>query len=396
METRHGSSGGRPASLWLIGLVAAGCAGPPDTPAGDPGEPLPGLDVAQRARFEAGRALFDTDISAEEGLGPAFNQRRCSSCHDLPTLGGSGVEQVIRATRWEDGRCDPLREEGGDNVQPRVTELFRALGGEGERIPPSATHSVSMVAPALYGLGLMEAIAEEDILRSEDPDDDDGDGISGRAGRTQEGALARFGQKASHATVRSFVEGALLEEMGLTTAAHPEELLVGDVPAPPGADPAPDPEFGPERVDLLVEYVRYLAPPAPVELAGRDADLVDAGALWFREIGCADCHTPAFVTRPDAPAPLGGQRIRLYSDLLLHDLGPDWAGICSPSASPTEVRTAPLMGLRHRPLLTHDGRAGTLVDAIERHGGEAAGVADAFVRMPRERREALLRFLRSL
>ena len=396
METARRTARGRPSGLWLVALVAAGCALPPDTPTGEPGEPLPGLDAAQLARFDAGQALFNTDISAEEGLGPAFNQRRCSSCHDLPTLGGSGVERVDRATRWDGERCDPLREEGGDNVQPRVTEHFRAMGGVGERIPRRATHTVSMVAPVLYGLGLVAAIADEDILRAEDPDDADGDGISGRAGRTADGALARFGQKGSHATIRSFVEGALLEEMGLTTVAHPNELLIGSTPPPPGADPAPDPEFGPDLVDLLVDYIRYLAPPVPAQEQGPDARLVDEGALWFRETGCASCHTPTFVTRADAPEPLARRRIRLYSDLLLHDLGPDWAGICSPSASPTEVRTAPLMGLRHRPILTHDGRAGTLEDAIERHGGEAAAAAAAFARMPREHREALLRFLRTL
>ena len=383
------------AVLGVLALSTASCARPPDAPVGEPGDPLPGLDPQQLARFEAGRALFDTDISAEQGLGPAFNQRRCSSCHDLPALGGSGVEQVIRATRFADGRCDALRGEGGDNVQPRVTERFREMGGVGERIPPSATHTVDMVAPALFGLGLVAAVPDSVILAREDPDDVDEDGISGRVGRTADGTLARFGQKGSHATIRSFVEGALLEEMGITTPAYPEELPVGSAPVPPEADPAPDPEFDEGRISLLVDFVRYLAPPAP-EAPGDDARRIEEGRRRFTEIGCAACHTPQLVTRADAPAPMAGKTIRLYSDLLLHDLGPDWAGICSPSASPTEVRTAPLMGLRHRPLLTHDGRSGTVEDAVERHGGEAAAAAAAFARLSPERRDALLRFLLSL
>jgi CxxC motif-containing protein (DUF1111 family) len=382
--------------LGLLALSTATCARPPDAPVGEPGDPLPGLDPEQLARFEAGRALFNTDIPPEQGLGPAFNQRRCSSCHDLPSLGGSGVEQVIRATRFADGRCDALRDEGGDNVQPRVTELFRSMGGVGERIPPSATHTVDMVAPALYGLGLVAAIPDSVILAKEDPDDADGDGISGRAGRTADGTLARFGQKGSHATIRSFIEGALLEEMGLTTPAYPEELRVGSTPAPAGADPAPDPEFDEARISLLIDFVRYLAPPAPEAPGGDDARRIEEGRRRFTEIGCAGCHTPQLVTRTDAPAPLAGKTLRLYSDLLLHDLGADWAGICSPSASPTEVRTAPLMGLRHRPLLTSDGRAGTVEDAVERHGGEAAAAAAAFARLSPDRRDALLRFLLSL
>ncbi len=384
------------AVLGLLAVSTLACAAPPDAPVGEPGDPLPGLDAAQLARFEAGRALFDTDVPEEQGLGPAFNQRRCSSCHDLPALGGSGVEQVIRATRFTDGRCDPLRTEGGDNVQPRVTERFRSMGGVGERVPPSATHVVDMVAPALFGLGLVAAIPDAAILAREDPDDADGNGISGRAGRTADGTLARFGQKGSHATIRSFVEGALLEEMGLTTRAYPEELPVGAAPAPAEADPAPDPEFDEAQVSLLVDFVRYLAPPAPEAPGGDDARRIEEGRRRFTEIGCAACHTPQLVTGRDAPAPLAGKTVRLYSDLLLHDLGPDWAGICSPSASPTEVRTAPLMGLRHRPLLTHDGRAGTVEDAVERHGGEAEAAAAAFGRLPLERRDALLRFLLSL
>jgi CxxC motif-containing protein (DUF1111 family) len=387
---------GRWAVVGLLALSTASCAGPPDAPVGEPGDPLPGLDTEQLARFQSGRALFDTDISAEQGLGPAFNQRRCSSCHDLPALGGSGVERVIRATRFVDGRCDPLRDEGGDNVQPRVTERFRSIGGVGERTPPSATHVVDMVAPSLFGLGLVAAVPDSAILDREDPEDADGDGISGRAGRTADGTLARFGQKGSHGTIRSFVEGALLEEMGLTTAAYPEELPVGAAPLPAEADPAPDPEFDEARVSLLVDFVRYLAPPAPETPGGDDARRIEEGRRRFTEIGCATCHTPQLVTRTDAPPPLAGKTIRLYSDLLLHDLGPAWAGICSPSASPTELRTAPLMGLRHRPLLTHDGRAGTVEDAVERHGGEAEAAASAFARLSPEGRAALLRFLLSL
>jgi CxxC motif-containing protein (DUF1111 family) len=252
-----------------------------------------------------------------------------------------------------------------------------------------------MVAPALFGIGLVEAIPEAEILSRADPDDADGDGISGRAGRTLSGALARFGQKGSNATIRDFVEGALLQEMGITTDAYPRELSVNGDTLPPGADPAPDPEFSAEQIDLLVDYLRWLAPPAP-----RPPDSVGpelpAGRRIFEEIGCQDCHTPAFTTGTDAPHPLADQTVPLYSDLLLHDLGADAEGICSPSASPTEVRTAPLMGLRLRPLLTYDGRATTVVDAIRRHGGEAEGSAQAFAKLPPARRDALLQFLASL
>lgn len=385
----------RAALLALLSGPILACEPTDAPPFADPGAPLPGLSTAQLARFEAGRGLFDSDVPAEEGLGPAFNQRRCSSCHDLPTVGGSGVERVLRVTRWEDGRCDLLTEVGGDNIQPRVTELYRALGGGGESIPTATTHTVDMVAPALYGIGLVEAIPEAAILSREDPDDADGNGISGRAGRTNSGQLARFGQKGTDATVRDFVLGALLQEMGITTAAHPRELSVNEEVVPPEADPAPDPEFEAEQVDLLVDYLRHLAPPRPLprDSAGPG---VGEGRRTFQEIGCENCHTARFVTSEAAPAPLAGKVVPLYSDLLLHDMGPEAAGICSPSASPTEVRTAPLMGLRHRPILTHDGRASTLLDVIEGHGGEARASADAFARLSGGRRSALLLFLSTL
>ena len=378
----------------LLATVTLACRAT-EPPVAAPGEPLPGLSPEQTARFEAGRALFDLDIPVEEGLGPTYNQQRCSSCHDLPAVGGSGVERVIRATRWADGRCDLLSARGGDNVQPRVTPDFRALGGEGETIPPEATHAVDMVAPALFGIGLIEAIPEAEILSREDPEDADGNGISGRAARTPQGHLARFGQKGSDATLRDFVQGALLQEMGLTTAAHPRELSVNGVAPPAEADPAPDPEFDTGQVDLPVDYLRFLAPPPPPprDSAGPDRD---TGRRIFEELGCDACHTPSLTTRADAPPPLGGRTVALYSDLLLHDLGPGVEGICSPSASPTEVRTAPLMGLRLRPLLTHDGRATTVPDAIRRHGGEAESSARGFAALPPSLQDALLQFLASL
>jgi CxxC motif-containing protein (DUF1111 family) len=379
----------------LLAATLASCQPTPDIPFADPGEPLPGLSPAQLARFQAGRALFDRDVSAEEGLGPTFNQRRCSSCHDLPTVGGSGVERVLRATRWAEGRCDPLTDAGGDNVQPRVTERYRAMGGTGESIPLGTSHTIDMVAPALYGIGLIEAIPDSAILSRADPDDADGDGISGRAGRTSGGDLARFGQKATEATLREFVEGALLQEMGITTPGRPGELSVNGSPTPPDADPAPDPEFGEAEVELLLDYLRLLAPPAPLARDSAGAG-VDEGRQAFLDLGCGECHIESLRTALDAPAPLGGVRVPLYSDLLLHDMGHEAEGICSPSASPREVRTAPLMGLRLRPLLTHHGRASTLPDVIRHHGGEAGASAQAFAELSPERQRLLLRFLGTL
>ncbi len=385
-----------PGVRFLGVLLLAACAPPPLPSHGAPGQPLPGLPPDLLARFDAGRALFDIEVGEAAGLGPTFNQRRCSSCHDVPTLGGGGVEPILKSTRWVDGRCDPLVHQGGDNIQTRATAALQAAGGRGETRPDDATHTTDLTAPALYGLGVVEAIPESAILAGADPDDADHDGISGRVGRTSDGALARFGRKATHATLRSFIEEALLQEMGLTTPAHPRELTINGTPPPPEADPAPDPEYGPAQIDLLEDYVRLLALPGPGEPGPERAASVERGRDVFEAVGCTGCHTPHFTTSDSAPPPLQRREVALYSDLLLHDLGPGWAGICSDSAAPTEVRTAPLAGLRHRPILSLDGRSPTLEDVIARHGGEAAASIRAYDALGSDARNALLSFLRSL
>lgn len=383
----------------LLASTLGACGpGPEDVLPWVPGEPLAGLSTAELDLFRAGAALFDRDFTPAEGLGPAFNQARCSSCHDLPTVGGSGVERVLKFSRWEGGGCDLLPEEGGGTLQPRISALFRDLGGVGETVPASATHTVDLVATALYGLGLVEAIPEGVILSRADPGDRNGDGISGRAGRDREGRLARFGHKATDVTLQGFIEGALLQEMGLTTASHPRELTIQGRTAPQGSDPAPDPEVGPEQVEALVAFIRFLAPPEPAVPTGEgERRTVARGERLFVETGCTSCHVPEMRTGPPGEHPvLAGRVVRLYSDLLLHDLGGELEGVCSASASPVELRTAPLAGLRFRPLLMHDGGATDLRDVIRRHGGEAAGSRALFSALPPADQAALLAFLATL
>jgi CxxC motif-containing protein (DUF1111 family) len=382
---------------WPVIIALLGCAeanGDGTAPA--PGAPLADLSADDIAAFAAGRALFHQEFTPEQGLGPAFNDRRCSSCHDLPTLGGMGAEIVHKATRFENDRCDLLREHGGDLLQQQVTDTARALGFQAERVPPVATSAVDMISPPLFGAGLLEAIPEAAILRRADPDDANRDGISGRPGRTADGRLGRFGRKANFASLDAFIATALLGEMGLTSPLQPHEETLGGKTLPPGVDPAPDPEVNAESFALLVGFVRLLAAPAPEPGANAAArDSIERGARYFERAGCAQCHTPAFRTRSAVPA-LHNREVRLYSDLLLHDMGPDRASICAPDASPSEWRTPPLMGLRFRHVFLHDGRSQNVRSAIEAHGGEAARSAAAFRRLPPEQQELLLRFLRSL
>ena len=403
----------------LAACVALGCDAPRpvDLPAVAPGEPIPGLDTAARGRFFLGRALFERLATADEGLGPLYNAERCSGCHDEPAIGGGSARvPVLKATRFAEGRCDLLESEGGDNIQRRATDLLAAHGMGPESVPTSATATARMVAPSLLGLGLVEAVPEAALAERADPDDTDGDGISGRLPRLPDGRAARFGRKGDAATVEEFVDTALRFELGFTTPVHPVEEPRNGVPIPPEADPMPDPEIDEQTLGLLADYVRFLAPPAPAEASAARANAsaaggnasappdaaVAQGAALFRQIGCESCHREQLRTGPGAaesprfPDILANQVIRPYSDFLLHDLGPALADVCGRDAAPGELRTAPLWGLRHRRRLLHDGRAPDPASAVAAHGGEATSARDAFAALPPDARAALLRFLGSL
>ena len=382
-------------TILLAGCGALGQAPYTET---EPGFPLPELTESERSAFARGEALFNRPFAPEDGLGPLFNQDRCGSCHDLPTSGGHGAEPVTKVSRFDPVEgCSTLSEHGGDLLQMVVIESARALGFGAERIPPGATAATEIRAPAVYGLGLVEQIAEADILRNADPDDADGDGISGRPNLDAAGRAGRFGRRAQHTTLEGFIEEAIRLEMGITTPTHPEELDHNGVPMPEGIDVVPDPEVGAEELGLLVAYMRFLAPPQailPEDPASR-AD-IEEGERIFAFMGCDACHTPSFTTSASESPALDRKRFRLYSDLLLHDMGPELADICAPGILASEWKTARLVGLGHRSEFLHNGRAQRLSDAILLHGGEAAASRDVFRRLTEEARRQVLAFLRSL
>ena len=383
-------------TMLLVGVWA--CSAPEEPTEAAPGLPLPGITEEEQSAFAAGQAAFNRPFTPEEGLGPLFNQDRCSSCHDLPTSGGHGAEPVTKATHFtvEDG-CTPLPEQGGDLRQQVVTPLGRAAGLTPETIPPGVTHASEVRAPAVYGLGLIEAVAETDILTHADPEDRDGNGISGRANFDAQGRAGRFGRRAQHATLFGFIEEATRLELGLTTPDHPDEELANGVPVPSEADPASDPEVDQSFLQSLDDYVRYLAPPGrrwPQEAAAR-AD-IEEGEQVFAFAGCPDCHVPTFTTAPGDNTALSGKTFRLYSDLLLHDMGRELSGPCTPGTTPTEWKTARLVGLAHRTEFLHDGRAQRISRAIELHGGEAERSRDLFMTLTPQARDQLIAFLQSL
>ena len=369
----------------LAPCLAVACAAPPPV-AAPAGQPLPGLTPAERARFDAGRDAFLHVYTPAEGLGPLFNETRCANCHDLPTPGGTGVELVTKANRFANNVCDPLTAAGGDNVQHHSTALLARARINGEHVPDGATAVTILVPPTLYGLGLLEAVPDSAI---------DQKGATGHVARTADGRIGRFGRKAEFATIREFVEGALLEEIGITSPNRPEELKPNGRPLPKGTDPAPDPEANAATVDALTDFVRFLAPPAPESLSTGARDSIAAGERVFAQAGCASCHTPVLTTAASPSQALGARRVAAYTDLRVHDLGPDVAGICGQNAGPAEWRTTPLMGIRGRQLLMHDGQSQSIDAAIRRHGGEAARSRDSYGLLDPASRAALLRFVRT-
>ena len=225
-----------------------------------------------------------------------------------------------------------------------------------------------------------------------DPDDRNHDGISGRANHFFDGRLGRFGRKAVVPTLREFNDGAFSAEQGITSPAVLTEELPAGQALPPGMDPTAEPEISAEDARLADLFVRFLAPPAPVRLTGE----AKRGREIFGRIGCTGCHHPALTTGDNATPALRHQKVMAYSDLLLHDMGPDLADICLGQAAPSEFRTEPLMGARLSSLFLHDGRAATLEQAILFHGGEAARARALFQELSPSEQAALIKFLQSL
>ena len=366
------------------------------------GEPLPGLDAAQAARFEAGRLAFSRVLTAADGLGPIMNDHSCAACHQTPRVGGSGAKVVTRFGN-AGPPFDPLENLGGSLLQAQTIEAMCQ-----EFVPPQANVAIQRITTSTFGAGLIQAINARDITARElNPPP----GVSGRAHHVHAledppGArpkIGRFGWKAQQPTLLSFSADASLNELGFTN-----RFLVAEN-APNGnqgllalCDHVADPEDGPDpqgfdSIDREADFQKFLAPPPQTPRNGMP------GEALFLSIGCASCHVPQYVTGPSEP-PLGNRTIRPYSDFLLHDMGSLGDGIVQGMATETEARTPPLWGMRARAVigLLHDGRAtgGSLaqnvLSAIAAHDGEAAAAAAAFAALPIPDQDRVVRFLLSL
>jgi CxxC motif-containing protein (DUF1111 family) len=381
--------------------------------------PAPTLTDAERARHLAGDVGFEsTFVSAPStihpGLGPAYNNSACARCHlrdgrGMPTLGpGPLRSHLLVRVSTADGEPVPGL---GSQIQDQAVygadaEAAIALTwdevpgtyGDGEafslRRPvltftpplPAGTLTSLRQPPPVFGLGLLEAIPDATIEAMSDPDDADGDGISGRVNHVPD-AIGRFGHKANTPTLRRQAAAAYRNDMGVGSALFPDDAD-GDAV-----------EVDDVTLDATAFYTSTLAVPARIDLD--DPEVRDGEAL-FGEL-CAGCHVDTAVTGSHDVAALSAQTIHPYTDLLLHDLGDDLAdGRPDFEASGREWRTAPLWGIGLTQTVLagsgylHDARARTLEEAILWHGGEAEDARERFRTASAADRAALVTFLRSL
>ncbi|RNF35194.1 di-heme oxidoredictase family protein [Paracoccus methylarcula] len=423
--------------------------------------------------FKLGNGLFrklwvssPSSTLASDGLGPLYNSRGCQNCHlkdgrgHPPDIAGDpGGSMFLRLSipAPEDAAASEIEEYlasiGQDITPTRPDPVYggqlqdlsvQGIPAEGRmritydeiRIPLSGGETASLrkpgysidnpaygplrddlmtsprVAPQMIGLGLLEAIPAADILAGADPEDSDGDGISGRAqiawsARHDVPMLGRFGWKAGMPTIEEQSASAFAGDIGISNPLHPDgwgdctKAQTACVNAPHGDGDARGTEIDAEGLDLVTFYSRNLGVPGR---QGVDDTDVLHGKQVFHETGCADCHRPKFVTarlrdRPEQSF----QLIWPYTDMLLHDMGEGLADHRPEGlASGREWRTPPLWGLglteqvNGHSLFLHDGRARSLLEAVLWHGGEAEPARDRVISMPPGDRAALIRFVESL
>ncbi len=374
------------------------------------GAPALGLTPGQAARFQTGRARFDETLSIANGLGPVFNQNACGACHNAGALGGSGATLVTRFGLADKGGFSGLEEFGGS-----LRQANGISAGCEEVVPAEANVVSSRLTNSTFGSGFVEAIPEFDLLNNlaSQPGPVQGEAHMVEAFEDAGGAplrVGRFGWKAQVATILTFSADASLNEMGLTNrfliaendpnGIRPPDLAACDTVA----DPEDGPEDGPGGVlphfiDRVTDFQRFLSQPPQTPRSGM------SGAVVFETIGCADCHTPSFVTGVAPELALSGQTIKPYSDFLLHNMGQLGDGIVQGDANEFEMRTPSLWGVRWRDQMMHDGRivGGTFPNriglAIAEHdapGSQGAASAQAYDALPQGDKDALVAFMDSL
>ena len=375
---------------------------------------------------------FHSKKSVEEGLGPFFINSSCGGCHvnngkgnvrisrsrnkenhivvkvslrglnpdgsprDLPDIGEQLKDRMMKGSkkrrqfkmrlrwrkikgRYPDGSSYTLR-------KPRLT--FRI-----KRFKRNEVIRSLRMTPPVVGVGLLESIPEEDILKQSDPYDSDNDQISGVPNyvpnkRTEGFSIGRFGFRASHPTVEQQTAAASFHDMGVTNTLF--------------NNAGEEKEMSDNELELLTVYQMLAS--VPMARNQGDAEVIKGKSL-FKQIGCNDCHVMTQKTKNEKYSELDGQTIHPFTDLLLHDMGPGLADKRAEfSASGSEWKTTPLWGLGFVGTVSskvnqhylHDGRAKTIEEAILWHGGEAKASQERFKNLEKSDRQTLIKFLKSL
>jgi CxxC motif-containing protein (DUF1111 family) len=362
--------------------------------------PVEGLTAEQLNQFIKGDIAFNDEIfTAETGLGPLFVATSCGTCH----AGDGKGHPFTTLTRF--GQTDSTGNKfllaGGPQLQNRAIYNYLA-----EQIPAGATFS-KFTPPANTGLGFLDAVTDADLLALADPDDANGDGISGkpnwltipaylveRANSVARNGryIGRFGKKAAAYDLFHQTVNAYNQDMGIASSYDAYDTYNGH---------EVDPEVSTQTVINVVAYLKTLK--APIQRTPADPAVVN-GKKIFTEISCGKCHTPEMHTGYSAISALSNKTFSPYSDLLLHDMGQGLDdGYTEGNALTSEWRTPPLWGLGlsknsqgNNYFLLHDGRARSIEEAILLHGGEGQASKNKFQQLSAEDKSKLLQFLESL
>jgi CxxC motif-containing protein (DUF1111 family) len=417
------------------------------------GGPIAGLTLKEGKFFNAGLdeytevASVDGSVEGtEEGLGPRFNLTGCATCHSQPAVGGTSpavnpqvdpnvnpaaASQIALLTSLNVLSLDgPIREvrfstDGGVHDLFTIQGLPGTPAGCSLEQPDFAGASAAgllrfRIPSPTFGLGLIEAIEDAEILSREG---NRGFGISGRANRNgNDGTVTRFGWKAQNKSLTIFAGEAYNVEQGITNELFPDERGENGIPdssacmriisAPQDAVhyDMTQPQSVLDNVNAFANFMRFLAGPVQAATGYSTASetvtaaQISAGEQAFDRAGCSVCHTKSMTTGNHLSAALRFKTVKLFSDLLLHDIGTG-DDIGQGAATGAEFRTAPLWGIGQRLFFLHDGRASDLLTAINAHRNQAAEVIGYFNgatspspghNLTAEQRQNLLRFLRSL
>lgn len=390
--------------LFFIGFVAVlSCTKTqPKAPADDQllDGPVEGLTAEEKIQFIRGDVAFNDEIfTSETGLGPIFVSTSCGSCH----AGDGKGHPFTTLTRFgqTDSTGNKFLHAGAPQLQNRAI-----VGYQPEQIPAGATFT-KLTPPANTGMGFLDAVSDADILALADPNDADGDGISGvpnwipfkeyitqRSGIVMDNGrcIGRFGKKSGAYDLLQQTAGAYNQDIGITSTYEPYDTYSGH---------EIDPEVSNQAVLDVVFYLKTLK--APIQRNADDPTVVK-GKEVFLQTGCGKCHTPEMKTGQSPIAALAYKTFHPYTDLLLHDMGPGLDdGYTEGNAKTAEWRTPALWGLGlsknsqgGQYFLLHDGRAKSIEQAITLHGGEATNSINKYNSLSGTDKQALLKFLESL